>query len=50
MARIELQHAEYFARMTALEWVRYWTRVLTTGFPIDGTCHQRYTHHDGEWN
>ena len=26
MARIELQHAEYFERMTALKWVRYWTR------------------------
>ena len=26
MARIELKHAEYFARMTALKWVRYWTR------------------------
>ena len=40
MARIELQHAEYFARMTALKWVRYWTRSdhLLKGSP-SGTNH-----------
>ena len=27
MARIELKHAEYFAQMTALKWVRYSTKL-----------------------
>ena len=37
MTRIELQHAEYFARMTALKFVRYFTgqnlmiKALATG-------------------
>ena len=31
MARIEQKHAQYFARMTALKWVRYWTRSFALG-------------------
>ena len=52
MARIELQHAEYFARMTALKWVRYWTRPnrligsLGPGDP-SGTNHKTDLEH--EW-
>ena len=33
MARIEQKHAEYFVRMTALKWVRYWTRSFAPGEP-----------------
>ena len=34
MTRIELQHAEYFARMAALKWVRYWTRANCMSRPL----------------
>ena len=33
MARTEQKHAEYFARMTALKWFRYWTRSFALGEP-----------------
>ena len=48
MARIEQKHAEYFARMTALKWVRYWTRSFAPGNPA-GTDFL-IAHHDYEWN
>ena len=33
MARIEQKHSEHFTRMTALKWVRYWTRSFAPGEP-----------------
>ena len=54
MARLELKHAEYFARMTALKWVRYWTRPnrMTRSFAPGSPAGTDFliAHHDCEWN